>query len=348
MGLVQPYPALNRPAAPVCSVCIANYNGAAILDECIASVLAQRVDGDVEIIVHDDASTDESISLLRERYPQVELLASRENVGFCAGNNRMANHARGEFILLLNNDATLYPGALETLVAAARASDHPGILTLPQYDWESGNLIDRGCLLDPFCNPIPNLDPKRHQVAYVIGACMFLPRCVWNELGGLPEWFESIAEDMYLCGLARLRGLPVTALAASGYRHRQGATFGGNRAEEGLHTSIRRRRLSERNKTRAMMILTPGLAMWPLLFAHLAALGVEGLVLSILRRDLALWREIYRPALTEPCREWAALRARRSEVQAGRTISVTGWFSVVRWQLRKVAMLARYGIPKVQ
>ncbi|EIL99424.1 glycosyltransferase [Rhodanobacter denitrificans] len=348
MGLVQQYPALNRPPAPICSVCIANYNGAAILDDCIASVLAQRVDGEVEIIVHDDASTDDSVPLLRERYPQVELLASEENVGFCAGNNRMASHARGEYILLLNNDAALCPGALEALVSAARASARPGILTLPQYDWESGNLVDRGCLLDPFCNPIPNLDPKRHQVAYVIGACMFLPRTVWNDLGGLPEWFESIAEDMYLCGLARLRGLPVTALAASGYRHRQGATFGGNRAEEGLHTSIRRRRLSERNKTRAMMILTPGLAMWPLLFAHLAALGVEGLVLSILRRDLTLWREIYRPALTEPCREWAALRARRSEVQAERTISVTGWFSVVRWQLRKVAMLARYGIPKVQ
>ena len=348
MGLVQQYPALNRPPAPVCSVCIANYNGAALLDECIASVLAQHLDGDIEVIVHDDASTDGSISMLRERYPQVELLASHENVGFCVGNNRMASHARGEYILLLNNDAALYPGALETLVGAARASARPGILTLPQYDWESGNLVDRGCLLDPFCNPIPNLDPKWPQVAYVIGACMFLPRTVWNDLGGFPEWFESIAEDMYLCGLARLRGFPVTALATSGYRHRQGTTFGGNRAEEGLRTSIRRRRLSERNKTRTMMILTPGLAMWPLLFAHLAALAIEGLVLSILHRDMALWREIYLPALTVPFREWTVLRARRSEVQAERTISLTGWFSVVRWQLRKVAMLAHYGIPKVQ
>lgn len=347
MGLVQQYPALNRPSAPVCSVCIANYNGAAILDECIASVLAQRVDGDIEIIVHDDASTDGSIPLLRERYPQVELLVSQENVGFCASNNRMASHARGEYILLLNNDAALCPEALDTLVSAARAG-RPGILTLPQYDWESGNLVDRGCLLDPFCNPIPNLDPKRHEVAYVIGACMFLPRFVWNDLDGLPEWFESIGEDMYLCGLARLRGLPVTALAASGYRHRQGATFGGNRADAGLRTSIRRRRLSERNKTRTLMILTPGLAMWPLLFTHLWALAIEGFVLSMLRRDVTLLGEIYLPALREPFREWVALRTRRREVQAERTISVTGWFSVVRWQLRKVAMLARYGIPKVR
>ena len=348
MGLVQPYPALNRPAAPVCSVCIANYNGAAILDECIASVLAQRIDGDVEIIVHDDASTDSSIALLRERYPQVELLASRENVGFCAGNNRMANHARGEYILLLNNDAALYPGALETLVGAARASGRPGILTLPQYDWESGKLVDRGCLLDPFCNPIPNLDPKQYQVAYVIGACMFLPHTIWNDLGGLPEWFGSIAEDMYLCGLARSRGLPVTALAASGYRHRQGATFGGNRAESGINTSIRRRHLSERNKTRVLMIFTPGLLMWPLLFLHIVALALEGSALSIVRGDATLLRDVYGPAVMTPFREWTILRTRRREVQAARTISIPEWFSTTRCQLRKVVMLLRYGVPKVR
>lgn len=348
MGLVQQYPALNRPPAPTCSVCIANYNGAAILADCLASVFAQNVVADIEVIVHDDASSDDSVSMLRARYPEVELLASQENVGFCVGNNRMAAHARGEFILLLNNDAALHPGAIEALIRAARTSDRPGILTLPQYDWESGALVDRGCLLDPFCNPVPNLDPERHHVAYVIGACMFLPRATWNDLGGLPEWFGSIAEDMYLCGLARLRGLPVSTLAESGYRHRQGTTFGGNRAVRGISTSLRRRRLSERNKTRALIILTPGLVMWPLLLAHLLTLQAEGLVLSLLRRDFTLWRGIYFPALMLPIREWAMLRTRRNEVQATRTISVAKWFSAVRWQLRKVAMLVRYGMPKVQ
>lgn len=348
MGLVQQHSALNRPLAPICSVCIANYNGAAILADCLASVFAQNVGADIEVIVHDDASTDGSISLLQEHYPQVELLASQENVGFCIGNNRMVSHARGEYILLLNNDAALCPGALEALIRGARASDHPGILTLPQYDWESGTLVDLGCLLDPFCNPIPNLNPEQDQVAYVIGACMFLPRAAWNELGGLPEWFGSIAEDMYLCSLARLRGLPVAALAASGYRHRQGATFGGNRVESGINTSIKRRRLSERNKTRVLMIFTPGLPMWPLLFLHIVALMLEGTALSMVRGDATLLRDVYGPAMMTPFREWAILRTRRREVQATRAISIPKWFSTVRWQLRKVVMLLRYGVPKVR
>ena len=348
MGLVQHHPALNRPSAPICSVCIANYNGATILAECLESVLAQSVAFEIEIIVHDDASTDDSVSLLQEHYPQIELLISTENVGFCVSNNRMVAHAGGEYILLLNNDAALCPGAIESLIHAAQASDHPSILTLPQYDWESGILVDRGCLLDPFCNPIPNLDPERDQVAYVIGACMFLPRAIWNDLGGLPEWFGSIAEDLYLCSLARLRGVAVEALTASGYRHRQGTTFGGNRAEGGINTSLRRRRLSERNKTRSLMILTPSLLMWPLLCLHLLALTLEGAVLSMWRGDTTLLRNVYGPAIMTPIREWAILRAHRNDVQATRTISVMQWFSTVHWQLRKVAMLARYGVPNVR
>ncbi|HEY0661556.1 MAG TPA: glycosyltransferase [Lysobacter sp.] len=336
------------PERPVVSVCIANYNGERLLPECIESVLAQNGGHAIEIIVHDDASTDDSVALLRQRYPQVELLASEENVGFCASNNRMVEHARGEFVLLLNNDAALFPDALSTLFEAARATD-PGILTLPQYDWETNSLIDRGCLLDPFCNPVPNLDASRSDVAYVIGACLWCSRETWRALGGFPEWMESLAEDLYLCGVARLRGMPVRALTNSGYRHRQGATFGGNRAGSvGLRTSVKRRRLSERNKTRALVILTPGIAMWPLLAAHLLALFVEGAVLSLLRRDGTLWREVYAPAIGTPFHEAHELGERRRAVQATRTISVGQWFSAVRWQLRKVAMLWRYGVPTVK
>lgn len=348
MGLVQQYPALNRPSAPICSVCIANYNGAAILDECIASVLAQRLDGEVEIIVHDDASTDGSVSLLRERHPQVELLASQENVGFCISNNRMVAHARGEYVLLLNNDAALAPDAIRCLLSEVSRSSAKAILTLPQLDWKSDALVDRGCLLDPFFNPIPNLDPNRDDVAYVIGACLWCPRSTWNELGGFPSWMESIGEDLYLCGAARLRGIPVRALHDSYYRHRQGATFGGNRSDAGLHTSVRRRRLSERNKTRALMVLTPTFLVWPLLATHLVALLFEGMLLSLLKRDATVWTNIYWPALTTPFCEFRLLRTRRKVVQCTRCTSISKWFSVVHWRLRKVTMLMRYGVPKIE
>lgn len=349
MGLVEQHSALNRPEHPVCSVCIANYNGAALLDDCLTSVLAQQGNISIEIIVHDDASTDNSVALLRERYPQVELLASSENVGFCVSNNRMVAHARGEFVLLLNNDAALQPDALVTLLATARMLDQPCVLTLPQYDWATQALVDRGCMLDLFYNPVPNLDPSRHEVAMAIGACLFLPRNLWCDLGGFPEWMGSIAEDMYLCCIARLHGLSVRVTDSSGYIHRQGVSFGGNRVDAGtLHSTFRRRRLSERNKAAVMVISTPTVLVWPLLAIHVFGLVLEGALLALLKRDDRIWKEIYGPTLNYIATRLGQLRTLRSQVQRVRRTNLRKYTRCMTLFPRKLHMLLRYGLPTLK
>lgn len=347
--MVAHYPALNRLVAPDCSVCIANYNGVGMLTDCIDSVLAQLGDISIEIIVHDDASSDDSVTLLRTNYPQVELLASRENVGFCVANNRMVAHARGNFVLLLNNDAALHTDALLTLFDAARVQSSAGILTLPQYDWETGVLVDRGCLLDPFYNPVPNLDPRRRDVAMVIGACLWVARDAWNELGGFPEWLESIGEDMYLCCVARLRGRPVQVTVASGYRHRQGISFGGNRATaRGLQTTFRRRYLSERNKIQVMVVCTPTLLIIPQLMLHVLLLITEGLILATVRRDTRIWHEIYGRVGTSVFRSFSKLWAKRRQEQRQRVVSLHGFLRPFVWMHRKLDLLYRYGMPRIR
>ena len=330
------------------TVCIANYNGEYLLVDCIDSVLAQANATDVEIIVHDDASTDRSLELLRIRYPQVQVLASADNVGFCIANNRMAEAARGNYILLLNNDAALAPDAIGTLLHAAEAINQPTILTLPQHDWETGELVDRGCLLDPFYNPVPNLDPGRRQVAYVIGACLWIPRALWKELGGFPAWMESIAEDIYLCSIARLGGASVEVLPASGFRHRLGTSFGGAKVDAGrLSTTLRRRRLSERNKTYTLFVCTPGPLAWPLLAVHLAALLVEGCILSLVRRKPDILLKIYVHVLVAVCGRFKHLLAVRREVQLRRTTGLQAYFRPFTWLPRKLAMLFRFGVPAI-
>lgn len=349
MGVVEQHHALNRPEHPVCSVCIANYNGVSLLNDCLASVLAQQGNISLEIIVHDDASTDGSIALLRAKYPQVELLASEQNVGFCIGNNRMVAHARGEFVLLLNNDAALWPDAVSTLLATAQAATQARILTLPQYDWLTGDLVDRGCLLDPFYNPLPNLDPLRREVAMTIGACMFLPRALWIDLGGFPEWMESIAEDMYLCCLARLNGLSVQVTESSGYLHRQGASFGGNRVDQGrMSSTFRRRRLSERNKTAVMLICTPTGLVWPLLTMHLIALTIEGTIITLMRRDRRVWREIYGPTLRSTLGSLVDLCTKRNRQQAKRRTALRNYLSAFTFFPNKLRLLVRHGVPSIR
>jgi GT2 family glycosyltransferase len=331
---------------PRVSVCIANYNGAGIIDACIRSVLDQDCEFPVEIIVHDDASPDGSGQQVREHYPSVRLLESRENVGFCVSNNRMVEAAQGEYILLLNNDAELFPDALSTLMKAAESLDKPAILGLPQYDFETGKLVDRGCLLDPFFNPVPNLDPARADVAIVIGACLWIPRTLWDEIGGFPEWFGSIAEDMYMCCVARLWGYPVRALPVSGYRHWQGKSFGGNRvADNRLSTTYRRRALSERNKSYVMVLTCPAPWFQFLFPLHLLLLTLEGMLLSTLKQNRRVWREIYGGCFRAIWREKTRLGEQRARIQGARRLGLLDYFSTFKFLPHKISLLLRHGIP---
>lgn len=336
--------------SPIIAVCIANYNGMEVIDDCLRSVLEQEGKIPVEILVHDDASSDGSAAYIRDHYPDVKLIESIENVGFCVANNRMAAAARGKYLLLLNNDAALCPDALQTLLAESEGLDQPAILGLPQYDAASGALIDRGCLLDPFFNPVPNLNPARRDVAMVIGACLWIPRSLWRELSGFPEWFGSIAEDMYLCCRARLAGYPVRVAATSGYRHRVGWSFGGGKvtAELRLVTSRRRRALSERNKTFVIVTCYPAPWLVLALPAHLLVLGLEGAVLTLLKRDARLGRDIYLACFRALWDYRYRLVPLRKTVQAGAVLGLPVFLKVFRFLPYKLEMLLRHGLPDVK
>lgn len=334
---------------PAISVCIANFNGIGVIEACIASVKSQTGKLSVEIIVHDDASSDGSVEYIRNHHPDVQLIESTRNVGFCVSNNRMASRARGHYLLLLNNDATLLPDALTSLFQAAQNVGVPAILGLPQYDAETKKLLDAGSLLDPFLNPIPNLDLDRGRVGMVMGACLWIPRNLWHELGGFPEWFGSIGEDLYLCCRARLAGYPVIALSASGFLHQVGHSFGGGKIHRRrLSTNKRRRALSERNKTFVMLITTPLPLLLCLFPAHLASLLLEGIAVSLAKLDRTIFTAIYTPVISALWRHRHRLGRLRRLAQGNRRISVGEWLHVFRPVPYKLTMLLRHGMPELQ
>ena len=334
---------------PIISVCIANYNGMEVIDDCLCSILMQEGNIPVEILIHDDASSDDSLAHIRAKYPNARLLESLDNVGFCVANNRMAAEAKGEYLLLLNNDATLYSDALNTMLVEARRLDKPAIISLPQFNAANGALIDRGCLLDPFFNPVPNLDPARNDVAMVIGACLWIPKTLWNELGGFPDWFGSIAEDLYLCCRARLAAYPVRVIDRSGYLHRVGWSFGGGKVteERRLVTSRLRRALSERNKTFVMVVCCPTRWLAVFLPLHLLVLAIEGVVLSILKLDAGLGREIYLNCFRSLWDYRYRLTHLRKSVRAATVLNLAAFLKVFRVRPYKLEMLLRHGLPNV-
>ena len=347
MEMVKPQ--IGTPVCPICSICIANYNGRKIIGSALRSVITQDFDLPIEIIVHDDASTDGSIEFIRENFPNVKLIRSDVNVGFCISNNRMVANARGEYILLLNNDAVLLPDALRTLYEATRLQDKPGILGLPQYNLFSGRLIDRGSLFDPFINAVPNLDINRKEVGMIIGACLWIPRTLWEKLGGFPEWFHTLGEDMFLCCLARLRGYPVRVIHASGFRHRVGDSLGGGKVIAGrLSTSKRRRIFSERNKSFVMALTYPAPFFQIIFPLHLVLLLAEGALLSLAKKNSDLFRSIYLSCIKSLWHERFRLYHLREGIQSSRCISPFHFFLPFTLWPYKLWMLIKHGVPEVK
>lgn len=334
---------------PDISVCIANYNGESVLRDCLQSVFAQHGDFTFEVLLHDDASVDASIALVRSHYPLVRIIENRSNVGFCISNNRMVSAARGRYLLLLNNDATLRPGSLGALLHDGRCTSCPTILGLPQYTLHDGSLVDHGYEFDLFMNPIPVFATDTHEVATATGACLWVPREVWDAVGGFPPWFESVAEDIYLCQAARLLGFPTRVLSAPGFDHWIGMNLGGGKVVAGkLRTSARRRALSERNKTTVMLLCYPAWALLLLLPAHALFLSAEAALLWLSNAGSEKVRRIYGgiiPFLWRQRRDIVALR-RKLRVQK----KLSGWHYMrrFRWLPHKLWMILRHGVPDIR
>jgi GT2 family glycosyltransferase len=114
------------------SLCIVNWNTRDFLRECLASIEEYPFDGDMEVIVLDNASTDGSPQMVRIEFPKVCLIANHQNVGYADGNNQAFEKASGEWLLLLNPDVRLLPNTLTNAVKTASSLPDFGALGIKQ------------------------------------------------------------------------------------------------------------------------------------------------------------------------------------------------------------------------
>ncbi len=110
---------------PELSIVIVNYNEAAYLRYCLASIYGNPPTREFEIIVVDNDSSDGSLEMLASEFPSVRVIASGENLGFAGGNNVGFKAARGEFVFILNPDTVVLPDCIDLLVSYLEA--HPRV-----------------------------------------------------------------------------------------------------------------------------------------------------------------------------------------------------------------------------
>jgi GT2 family glycosyltransferase len=198
------------------SVVIVNWNTSKFLEKCLASIYSNHIEREFEVWVVDNASTDQSVPMVRERFSQVNLIVNEKNRGFSGANNQAIRRCSGEYVVLLNPDTEVRSKALDRLVDYMESHPEAG---------GAGPLI-----LNPdgtrqiSCYPEPTLsrelwrlfqlDRIRHYGTYnfnawdpdgqrevdvIQGACLILRSSALEELGLLDEDYFMYTEEVDLC-----------------------------------------------------------------------------------------------------------------------------------------------------
>lgn len=192
------------------SVVILSWNGRHHLETCLPAVEAQELPGrDFEILVLDNGSHDGTVAWLEKNHPRVRRIASKINLGFCAGNNRLAQEASGDALVLLNNDTRPKPGWLAALVGALEAAPAEVAAVSGQIvDWEGERLdFARGLLTfdghafqHGYRRPLPGLElpPAGTELLFACGGNMIVRRESFLAAGAFDADYFAYLEDVDL------------------------------------------------------------------------------------------------------------------------------------------------------
>ena len=222
------------------SVIIPTRNTSALTAETVRSVLAGNPAVEVEIIVVDNGSSDETATVLPREFPQIKLVSAGQNLGFARACNLAASSATGEFLLLLNSDARPEPDALTHAVHWLRA--HPdcavaGAQLLNADGSRQNSIANFPSLATELLNKSllrrlwPGKFPGKEQVfsapievETIIGAFVLARKSVWDALGGLDERFFFFFEETDFCLQIRQKKLHIMHLPLVRVWHGQGQT----------------------------------------------------------------------------------------------------------------------------
>lgn len=213
--------------APEVSICIVSWNTRNYLEACLQSIREAPDRVTREVIVVDNASSDDSADMVQALYPDVTLIANAENVGYAAANNQAIAAARGEHILLLNPDIIVHPGALAALLAVLHERPRAGAvaprLLLPDGSVQAScrsfpgpdvvwyealglsRLFPRSRVFGKYRMTWWDYDDER-QVEQPMASALMLRGEALREVGGMDEDFPIFFNDVDLCWRLREAG----------------------------------------------------------------------------------------------------------------------------------------------
>ncbi len=223
------------------SIVILNWNGKAFLELFLPSLVEHTTLPNVELVVADNASTDDSLDFLNKKYPEIRTLVLDENYGFAGGYNRALAHLDSKYYLLLNSDIEVSPNWLEPLVKELDENEKLGAVTPKikdhkkknhfEYAGAAGGYIDkygypfcRGRIFDELEEDLGQYDDPCN-IFWGSGAALLVRSSVWKETGGLDERFFAHMEEIDLCWRMKNHGYEIRYVPGSTVYHVGGGTL---------------------------------------------------------------------------------------------------------------------------
>ncbi len=219
---------------PLVSIIIVNWNGQAVLNDCLRS-LKNVTYPHYELIIVDNGSTDNSKSLI-EKYQNrlhITLLMNNKNVGFAPANNQGVKAAKGKYLLLLNNDTKVSADFLSVMVDKMEADQSIGALQpkiymmdRPHYLDNAGTFLTRTGFLQHWGYGQKDSDEfdKERVIFSAKGACLLTRKSVVQKVGLFDEKFGSYFEESDFCWRVWLAGLKVLYYPKTHILHKVGYT----------------------------------------------------------------------------------------------------------------------------
>ena len=223
------------------AVVILNWNGEKFLNQFLPVLLRNTQLPGVDIYVADNASTDNSLSLIEEQFPTVKTLLLDKNYGFAGGYNKALAQINADYFVLLNSDVEVTENWLQPLLNymnenADVAACQPKIKSFYNRDYfehagASGGFIDY--LGFPFCRGrvVGTAEMDRGQYDTVIdvfwatGACLLIRSELYNQVGGLDDEFFAHMEEIDLCWRLKGQGFRIVCIPQSEVYHVGGGTL---------------------------------------------------------------------------------------------------------------------------
>jgi len=233
--------ALSKNKTLKTAIVILNYNGKHFLEQFIKSVVDFSTLPDVSIYVADNASTDDSVSFLKENFPQIKLIILNENFGYAGGYNKALLEVNAEYYILLNSDVEVSENWIEPIIKYMDSHQEvvacqPKILAYHdkkrfEHAGAAGGFIDKYGY--PFCRGRvlgkAELDEGQYdtieEIFWASGACLFIRKNDFWEVGGFDASFFAHMEEIDLCWRLKSRGKHIACVPESVIYHVGGGTL---------------------------------------------------------------------------------------------------------------------------